>query len=146
MDKMMVLKRKIFTENTTIGELYMPDGSFQCYTLEDPTRKEKIPGNTAIPSGTFEVAVTWSNKFQKPMPLVMNVPFYDGIRIHPGNGPQNTEGCLLVGRKKDVDYIEDSILAFEDLFPKIRKMCGEGKLFIEIQGGFPKEQWTGVSL
>jgi hypothetical protein len=141
MDQTMVLKRNPPTEKSTIGELYLPDGTFSCFTLEDVTRRQKVHGKTAIPSGTYEVSVTWSNRFKKPMPLLMNVPFYDGVRIHPGNTAEATEGCLLVGRKKGPDEILESVLAFKDLFPKIRKMCVEGKLFIDIQGGYPADTW-----
>jgi hypothetical protein len=76
------------------------------------------------------------------MPILLNVPFYQGIRIHSGNTKEHTEGCVLVGKKKEVDKIWESILAFEDLFPKIRKMSSDGKLFIEIQGGFPVSEWV----
>jgi hypothetical protein len=142
MDKTMVLKRTIRTELSTIGELYMPDGSFQCFTLEDVIRTYKIPCKTAIPSGAFEVIINWSNRFNKLMPRVLGVPFYQGVLIHTGNTIEHTEGCILVGKKKDSDKIYESMLAFEDLFPKIRKMCGEGKLFLEIQGGHSASEWT----
>jgi hypothetical protein len=140
-DKTMVLKRTTLTANSTVGELYMPDGSFQCFVLEDVLRKFKVPEKTAIPSGTYEVAVIWSNRMGKPMPRLLEVPFFDGILIHPGNTAVDTFGCLLVGRKKGEDAVLESVLAFEDIFPKIRKMVGEGKLFIEIQGGYPADEW-----
>jgi hypothetical protein len=136
--------RSVFTGKSTVGELYLPDGTFQCYTLEDTIRDYKVPGATAIPAGLYEVAVTFSNRFQKPMPQLLDVPFYQGIRIHNGNTPAHTEGCLLVGRKKGQDEIHESVLAFESLFPIIRKMAERGKMFMQIEGGIPASQWRTV--
>lgn len=137
----MFLKRKEFTPYSTIGELYLPDGTFHSFTLEDTVRDHKISEQTAIPSGRYEIVVSWSNRFQQPMPLLMNVPFYAGIRIHSGNTADNTWGCILVGKKKGVDVIYDSRLAFDDLFPKIKKLTEHNKLFLEIEGGFAAGQW-----
>jgi hypothetical protein len=137
----MRLKRTVFTNSSTIGELYLPDGTFHSFTLEDVCRDFKISEQTAIPAGRYEVVMSWSNRFQQIMPLLLNVPFYEGIRIHSGNTPENTWGCILVGRKKGENAIYESRLAFEDLFPKIKKMTEKGKLFINIEGGFPADQW-----
>jgi hypothetical protein len=125
------LIRNVFTDNSTIGELSV-NGVFECFTLEDKVRPVKIKGETAIPSGTYEVAVTFSNKFQKFLPLLMNVPNFDGIRIHPGNFPKDTLGCILVGQGKGVDSISNSRLAFAPLFDKIQSVVRTEKVFIEI--------------
>lgn len=125
------LIRNVFTDNSTIGELSV-NGVFECFTLEDKVRPVKIKGETAIPAGTYEVAVTFSNKFQKFLPLLMNVPNFDGIRIHPGNFPKDTLGCILVGQGKAVDSISSSRLAFAPLFDKIQAVVRTEKVFIEI--------------
>lgn len=125
------LVRKIFTANSTIGELSV-NGVFECFTLEDKVRPVKLKGETAIPAGTYEVAVTFSNKFQKFLPLLMDVPNFDGIRIHPGNTPKDTLGCILVGQGKGVDSISSSRLAFAPLFEKIQAVVRTEKVFIEI--------------
>ena len=78
------LKRLERTEKSTIGELYV-NGKFECYTLEDVERKEKVFGETAIDKGTYQVVVTYSNAFKQNMPLLLNVPKFQGIRIHSGN-------------------------------------------------------------
>ena len=140
-DNLLRVKRTELTDKATMGELYLPDGAFHSYTLEDPVRDHKIAGKTAIPSGTYEVVVAWSSRYQKPMPRLLDVPFYQGILIHSGNTPEHTHGCLLVGRKKAQDAIFESILAFEDLFPRIRKMTDKGKVFIQMEGGYPREAW-----
>src|SRR3972149_10690167 len=95
----LLLQRKIFTDKSTIGELFV-DGVFECFTLEDVVRDdEKIKKVTAIPDGIYTVLVTWSPRFKRQLPLLIDVPGFDGIRIHPGNTADDTEGCLLVGEK-----------------------------------------------
>lgn len=118
----ILIRRMIFTDNSTIGELYI-NSEFICYTLEDTVRKEgeKIYGKTAIPKGTYKVAITMSNRFKKELPLLLNVPNFEGVRIHTGNNPEDTEGCILVGNTKDVDWIGQSKLAFDSLFHKMKQ-------------------------
>jgi GH24 family phage-related lysozyme (muramidase) len=124
--------RKEYTPKSTIGELYI-DGKFECFTLEDRVRALKVPGTTAIPSGNYEVVVTWSNRFKRPLPLLMNVPNYEGVRIHTGNTDENTEGCLLVGKTKQRDFVGESRGAFSDLLPKIQEALQREKVFIDIE-------------
>lgn len=129
------LTRKIYTTNSTIGELLV-DGKFQCFTLEDPVRPAKVKGITAIPAGTYKIVITHSAKFGRDLPLLENVPNYEGIRIHPGNTAEHTEGCLLVGRTKAVDSIGTSKDAFNDLFGLLRaEIDGGGKVSITIVEG-----------
>jgi hypothetical protein len=125
------LTRKVFTDESTSGELSV-DGAFECFTLEDTVRAEKIKGETAIPAGTYEIAVTFSNKFKKLLPLLLNVPNFEGVRIHPGNTPDDTEGCILVGQTEAEDFIGSSKLAFAPLFGKIQDAIKSEKVFIEI--------------
>jgi hypothetical protein len=125
------VERKWLTENSTIGELSV-NGAFECFTLEDAVRPEKIPGITAIPAGRYEIAVTFSNRFQKFLPLLLSVPDFQGVRIHPGNRPEDTEGCILVGQTREQDSIGNSKLAFEALFAKIQAAMSTEKVFMEI--------------
>lgn len=127
----MHLRRVQFTAISTIGELWLGDWR-ECYTLEDCVRKEKIPNVTAIPAGRYEVVITFSNRFQRPLPLLLNVPNYEGVRIHPGNSAKDTEGCILVGTTRGVDYIGESRLAFNSLFDEISRVIHSGKVFIRI--------------
>ena len=140
-DSILNLKRGPSSEKCTIGELYDTDGTFLCFTLEDVIRSHKIPGQTAIPAGKYEVIINWSERFSRPMPLLLNVPFFQGIRIHPGNTDANTEGCILVGRKHGDNAIWESQLAFESLFPMLRKLLDKGKILLKIEGGFPEDRW-----
>lgn len=115
------LKRVDKRKDCTIGELYV-DGKFECYTLEDVVRDNgvKVDGQTAIPTGTYGVSITFSNRFQKDLPLLANVPNFVGVRIHTGNTSLDTEGCILVGRQRLVNSIAESKLAFAHLFPQLQ--------------------------
>jgi hypothetical protein len=116
----LTLLRSFPEENCTIGDLFI-DGQWFCHTLEDVVRADgvKIPGETAIPAGTYKVQITWSPRFSRELPLVVDVPGFYGIRIHPGNKATDTEGCILVGDGIGTDHasITDSRKAFDRLFP-----------------------------
>ena len=110
----------------TIGSLYV-DGAFECFVLEDIVRTgEKVPGDTAIPAGTYNVVITPSNRFKRDLPLLESVPNFVGIRSHPGNTAEDTEGCLLVGRTKGPTFVGESRAAFAALFQKIRQALDDG--------------------
>ena len=114
----------------TIGQLYI-EGTRQAYTLEDRVRAsgEKVPKETAIPAGRYRVIVDFSNRFQKLMPHVLNVPMFEGIRIHPGNTDVDTEGCILLGETHTPgeDFIGSSRVAFENFFPMLKAACDRGE-------------------
>lgn len=125
-----------------IGKLYI-DGVYFCDTIEDTDRglddsmteaeikKRKIKGETAIPTGLYNLYITWSPKYKKPMPLVDNVKGYSGIRIHSGNTAKDTEGCLIVGKNKEVGKVLESRVTYNALF-KILNETNE-KIIIEIR-------------
>jgi hypothetical protein len=115
----LLLKRLHKTENSTIGELYI-DGKFECYTLEDKEREVKIKCETAIPKGEYKVIINQSNRLKRLLPLLLNVPNFEGVRIHAGNTNHDTEGCVLVGTTRSKDFIGNSRLAFERLFKKMQ--------------------------
>ena len=130
------LIRKWFTDTSTCGMLYVDD-KFQCYTLEDVVRTgPKIRGETAIPYGTYDILITFSNRFQRDMPLLVNVPGFEGVRIHSGNTDKDTEGCLLLGMTHSENFIGSSRQAFENLFPLIDDAYSAGKkITLEITEG-----------
>ena len=103
----LVLQRIAQTPEYTIGRLEI-DGQFFCNTLEDPVRDEKIAAKTAIPEGTYEVIVNRSPRFKRDLPLLLNVPNFEGIRIHRGNTAKDTSGCILVGLNKVKGKVLDS--------------------------------------
>jgi len=114
------IKRLHKTNKSTIGELTI-DGKFECYTLEDIERDVKIKAETAIPKGTYKVIINQSNRFKRLMPLLLNVPNFEGVRIHAGNTNHDTEGCILVGRTRGVDFIGQSRKAYDSLFKKMQE-------------------------
>jgi len=116
---LITIKRLYKTETSTIGELLI-DGIFECFTLEDTERDIKIKGETAIPKGSYKVIINQSNRFKKLLPLLLNVPNFEGVRIHPGNSNHDTEGCILVGQSRNKNYIGQSRKAFDKLFKKMQ--------------------------
>lgn len=110
----LYLYRKVFTGQSTIGELWI-ERKFFCYTLEDIVRDIKIAGETAIPAGSYQVIMTYSPRFKKILPLICGVPDFEGVRIHTGNKASHTEGCILVGYAKAENFIGQSKKAFNDL-------------------------------
>lgn len=107
----ILIKRIARTSNYTIGRLYIND-KYYCDTLEDTDRglkqsdsvehikANKVYGKTAIPTGEYYVNLTYSPKFNRILPVIYDVKGYEGIRIHSGNTPDDTEGCVLVGYNK----------------------------------------------
>ena len=125
------VKRTDFTDNSTIGELSV-NGQFECYTLEDKVRPVKIAGKTAIPAGRYEVIIDFSQRFGRLLPLLLNVPDFEGVRIHPGNTAADTEGCILVGEEKSQDLVGQSRAAFDRLFAKLSAAAEKEKIYLEI--------------
>ena len=128
----LILKRIHEGETFTIGQLYEETKyglSPICYTLEDKVRlvegqsvKDwKVQDKTAIPTGTYDVVVTMSNRFKTKLPLLQNVEGFTGVRIHSGNHSGNTEGCILVGMTWDgkSDWIGSSKVAMSAVLPII---------------------------
>lgn len=114
----LLLIRNVYTEESTIGELYV-NGKFECFTLEDKPRAVKIDGKTAIPTGIYQVIIDFSTRFQQEMPHLLDVPNYSGIRIHPGNIAEDTHGCILVGTTKSENKLYQSKIAYIKLFDKL---------------------------
>jgi len=98
----LLLIRKNYSLDCTIGELFIVDYASKktikiCNTLEDASTTKKIKGQSAIPTGKYEVQITMSNRFKKMLPLLIDVPNFEGVRFHGGNTDKDTEGCILVG-------------------------------------------------
>ena len=132
------LERKYRNNNYCIDKLYI-NGKYFSDVLEDPDRgltdtmsleeikKIKIKGNTCIPYGTYNITITYSPRFKKNLPLLNNVKGFDGIRIHSGNKPQDTEGCLLPGFNKVKGQVIDSRVTTDKLITQIQQVLNKGE-------------------
>ena len=137
------LERKYFRDTYTIGNLYIDD-SFFSNTLEDKNRdvnkngkfdngEAKVYAETCIPFGTYKVIVTMSPKFKRELPEILEVPDFQGIRIHRGNKISDTLGCILCGEKVKNGYLSNSTpyeIKLVELFKQAKSRNEES--FIEI--------------
>lgn len=118
------LNRIFLGSSATIGELLVNDKHL-CDTLEDRVRPEgeKVYGKTAIPEGTYEMVLSYSPRFKKILPEILNVPNFTGIRIHCGNSSADSSGCILVGTwdGEKEDWVSDSKVAFNKLMSLLQK-------------------------
>ena len=148
----LTLKRIARKDTYTIGRLYI-DGVKFCDTLEDTDRgldqsmslpvlrAKKRRGITAIPTGRYKVTLdVKSPKFSQKkaydfckgyLPRLINVPAYDGVLIHIGNYPKDTEGCILVGKNTKVGAVLESTITFKALYERLKATKEE--IYITIQ-------------
>lgn len=118
----LLLKRDIKTKDFTLGTLYIDDVEF-CKTVEDVIRmpNEKIFGKTAIPTGEYKVIINYSNHFKKELPLLIDVKGFEGIRIHSGNTAEDTNGCIIIGKKRTLNGVLMSRIAMTELMLIIKE-------------------------
>ena len=134
----LTLKRKYFKDTYTIGDLFINDVWFS-NTLEDKVRalpeEQKIYGQTAIPFGTYRVIMSYSPKMGRVMPELLNVPYFEAIRIHSGNTPADTEGCILVGKNDAIGVVSNSRDASDRLNILITDALTKGNVYIDVMKG-----------
>jgi hypothetical protein len=113
------LARIGFPALATEGLIYVND-AFECYSLEPPCGD--YGKGCAIPPGRYRVVVTRSARFNRDLPLLLDVPGRDGIRMHTGNKPADTDGCIIVGDDQTTladAWVGRSVVAATKLFPRI---------------------------
>ena len=140
----LFLVRDTFTKKSTTGPLYlqsMVDEKLSlkrlCYILEDVCRQEfgkpwtsdlKIPKQTAIPYGTFEVIYNMSPSKHIMLPRLVNVPDFVGVLIHSGNDAEDSDACLLTGTTRSKDYVFESKKALNEVvIPLVKKTVESGE-------------------
>lgn len=124
----ILIDRKWKKDTYTIGNLYV-NNRFFSNTLEDKDRglsdsmplgriaKAKVYGETAVPTGTYGVRMTYSSKFATrawarryngKVPELLNVKGFSGVRVHPGNTAKDTLGCVLLGKNTAKGMVSQS--------------------------------------
>lgn len=136
-------------DDSTLG-LMLVDASFECYTLEDEHRAEKVPGETRIPNGLYRVAFrevlsALTLKYRERFPWftwhieIQDVPNFEFVYVHIGNDDDDTDACVLVGDEANNNtinsgYIGRSTQAYERLYRKVSAALLAGEdVFIDIR-------------
>lgn len=97
-------------------------------------RRHKIIGKTAIPTGHYRILITRSRRFGRWLPLLLNVKGFEGIRIHAGNKPEDTRGCILLGFNRRKGYVLDSTRCVLTLVKMMTEAIAKGeKVFVEVR-------------
>jgi len=143
----LILKRIAKRKTYTIGRLYIREqvmdeylpgyeDHYFCDTLE-PTWRDyehgayKVKGRSAIPEGRYAVVISYSPKFKQWLPILLGGPEFNkqwqGIRIHAGNTAKDTEGCILVGKNREVGKVLDSRIWVHRLKQKIVEAKDRGE-------------------
>lgn len=99
--------RIFHNDNYTISKLY-ENGVYLCEVIEDVERAIKVQDKTAIPKGKYKVIVNMSNRFKRLLPLLIDVPGFEGVRIHNGTNETSSSGCLIVGENKIKGQVTNS--------------------------------------
>lgn len=137
----IVIDRAFRKKTCTISHCFV-NGSLLCYILEDvvreipgkPVTEWKVKGATAIPKGIYKVVITESTRFKRPLPLLLDVQGFSGIRIHAGNTSADTEGCLLPGTSMTDSSVGQSRKAFEQLYKLIEDSLAAGdEVLLEVR-------------
>ena len=124
--RLSILEEVIDEYSTGTAERYF------CDTLE-PTWRDykngayKVKGRSAIPEGRYAVVISYSPRFKQWLPILLGVPKFEGIRIHAGNTAKDTEGCILVGKNREVGKVLDSRKWLYELKQKIVEAKDRGE-------------------
>ncbi len=120
----LLLERTEKTKTYTAGRLSFVNElgkAYFCDTLEPSLNPTNHLRPKAIPAGRYDVAVTWSPKFRRWLPLLLNVPYREGIRIHAGNNPDDSSGCILLGRALLPGHVYNSRSTLEKLMQRLKE-------------------------
>ena len=120
----LLLERTEKTKTYTAGRLSFVNElgkAYFCDTLEPSLHPTNHLHPKAIPAGRYDVAVTWSPKFKRWLPLLLKVPNRSGIRIHAGNNPEDSSGCILLGRALLPGHVYNSRSTLEKLMQRLKE-------------------------
>ena len=136
-DLNLMIRRFSFHDKFTKGEM-LANGIHLGYTCEDVDRRlesggTKVVKETAIPRGRYRMIISYSNRFEKEMPEVIDVPQFSGVRIHGGNTHSDTEGCPLFGTELTPDGVRGCMTINSMLIKMIGECIAQGhKCWLEI--------------
>ena len=121
----LLILRDTFTDNSTIGELFL-NGERMCDTLENPyiNNERNI---SCIPEGEYKVRLRLARESATRdylHLLVQDVPDRDWILFHRGNSAKDTSGCILVGLGSQQDFVQNSTLAMDLLMKELINLGG----------------------
>lgn len=107
--KNAVLTRLESSDQGTFGILSL--GEYSWHTVERPWL-DNAPNVSCIPTGTYKVRMTWSNRFKRQMYLLSGIPGRSGVRIHPANLAKQLNGCIALGLQSGrIDGIKAVLLS-----------------------------------
>ena len=132
----LLLTRTEQTQTYTAGKLGIINEmgvAHLCDTLEPSLHPTNHLRPKAIPAGRYDVAVTWSPKFKRWLPLLLKVPYRSGIRIHAGNNPEDSSGCILVGQALLPGHVYNSRRTLEKLMTLLKERKEGEPVHITIQ-------------
>lgn len=132
----ILVKRRFFGENYTIGSMFL-NGEYFCDTIEDKYKdlslEPKVDGETAIPFGNYNVVLSFSSKFKRALPRLMDVPFFEGILIRSGNSEEKWSGCIIVGDNRVKGAVVYSRIREDELMRRLNLADERGEsITIEI--------------
>lgn len=139
------LIRKEKGSGYTAGVLFFGGSKLQsqserCDTIEPQWRdyehgEKKVKGKSAIKAGTYEIILTYSVRFKRVLPILLNVEDFDGVRIHRGNTAKDTEGCILPGVSggRGSGYVSQSTQAEKKIVAMLQECFNQGeRVFLRI--------------
>ena len=140
------IDRKWKKDTYTIGVIYVNGTRFsECVEdtdrglsdsmSESEIKAKKIYGKTAIPTGTYEIKMTyspkfatkaWGKKYNGKVVQIMNVKGFSGIRINPLNTAEDSLGCVGPGRNTKKGMVTESTkyyykLVDEHILPALKR-------------------------
>lgn len=129
--------------HSTVGNFHYGslDTRPKYFSIEDAVREIKgqlvaswkIPGETAMPEGRYQVVIDFSKRFNRLMPLLLNVPGFDGVRIHIANSDKDVEGCIGIGNTHDKPgWVGDSHTAFGLFWLDLNSWLRQEKVWITV--------------
>ncbi len=129
------LRREERLADRTLGIL-SHQGQFVAHILEDTVRPngQFVQGVTAIEPGLYQVELTYSPRLKRETPVLKGVPHHsDGlIRMHRGEIPEESLGCLLTGLEKAGGQLDKSADAEELVTAKVRGMLRSGPVYLNV--------------